>query len=908
MTDDLLSRKKALVQRKLLIFAAIFLFLYSIVLTLSPAVRAHTWNVEYRWSHWLGLLIWLLLISFSQWQIQKKLPNFDPFIFPIAALLSGWGLLTIFRLNPYLGFRQSVWLTIAIFIFLIGIRSSGLLTFLRKYKYLWLFAGMLAIALTLFLGSNPLGYGPRMWLGCCGIYIQPSEPLKLLLVIFLAAYLADREQFSIFPAHWQSHNQNTQPLPPDLIQRLSTPTKLPLLPTIAPTLLIIAIAGSLLLLQHDLGTAFIIFFLFATMVFIATGRKRVLLFSLLLILLAMVAGYLLFDVVQIRIDAWINPWLDPSGSTYQIVQSLIAIANGNILGRGPGIGNPSLIPLSYSDFIFSSITEETGFIGAIAIFTMLAILSGRGILVTLKSTNTYKRYLAAGLTVLLIGQSLLIIGGNIRVFPLTGITLPFVSYGGSSLLTCFFALSLLIKISTDHRKQHLIVHHHQLYLHLLGAIFTAVALLSISTSWWSVIRSDALLSRSDNPRRAIADRSVLRGTIFDRGNSPINLTVGEPGEYYRSYKYPNLSNIVGYNNPLYGQSGIENKMDPYLRGIAGNYGLTIFWNQLLYGQPPPGRNIRLSISLETEKEVDSKMQGKQGAVILLNAKTGEILALSSFPTFDANNLEYEFEKLISDANAPLLNRVTQGAYPVGTSVIPLLYTNSMNTDKREFSSKIESTAKQSLAQQNCSTAVNTSKIKDPLSNYLSSGCRQGIEQAIETLTNKEITSLFKSLGFYTSPQIRLPTSEPSPSPKESESPSEILHSLQISPLQMALSYAPLSTNGAIPAPQIVTSIYLPNNEWAILKPLGKNESVFSSSSTEETANLLAIEGKPFWHVLTLSETRDDNATDEFVTWYIIGTLPSMETNPIVLVVVLEENNPFLAQEIGQLIMEEVIFH
>jgi len=208
--------------------------------------------------------------------------------------------------------------------------------------------------MTLILGTNPLGYGPRLWLGCCGLYFQPSEPLKLLLVVYLAAYLAGLDPFYL------SRHRGS------------------LLPLLAPTLLMTGLAMALLLAQRDLGTASIFIFLYVMVVYAATGDRRILIYGGLTLLLAGAAGYALFDVVRLRVDAWLNPWLDPSGRSYQIVQSLLAVANGGLIGRGPGLGNPTLVPISHADFIFAAIAEEHGLIGIMALLATLALLAVRG--------------------------------------------------------------------------------------------------------------------------------------------------------------------------------------------------------------------------------------------------------------------------------------------------------------------------------------------------------------------------------------------------------------------------------------------------------------------------------------------------------------------------------------------------
>jgi cell division protein FtsW (lipid II flippase) len=646
-----LHRKSQVSQAGLLWIASLFLGLFSLALTLAPAARARSWQVTYPWEHWIGYLVWLAGYWMAHHQVTRFHPGIDARLLPAVALINGWGNLTIWRLAPSFGYRQTLWMVLGLAVFLAGLRLPSDLAFLRRYKYLWLTSGLLLTTLTLIFGTNPLGYGPRLWLGCCGLYLQPSEPLKLLLIVYLSAYFAD----------WSGL----------LASKPATGARrfLPQFQILVPTLLMTGLALLLLLVQRDLGTAFIFIFIYATMVFLATGWRWIPLASGLALAGAGLLGYAVFDVIRLRVDAWINPWLDPAGRSYQIVQSLISVANGGLFGRGPGLGSPTLVPVAHSDFAFTALAEEGGLVNAVGFLVVLSILAYCGLRIAQQAADPFRRYLATGVTAFMAAQSILIMGGNLRLLPLTGVTLPFVSYGGSSLLVSFLILLLLTHISASGSQAQAIPPHEpdrqttiQQFSTFLTLGFIATALV---TGWWAFVRGPDLLTRTDNPRRAVADRIVPRGGLFDRQADPLVQTSGSPGDLERVTLYPALGPILGYSHPTYGQSGLEASLDTVLRGVEGNDPLVIWWNHLLYGQPPPGLDMRLTIDLELQRLADELLSGHMGALVLLNAGNGEILAMSSHPTFDPNQLAEQWNLLVQDPHAPLLNRATQGDYATG---------------------------------------------------------------------------------------------------------------------------------------------------------------------------------------------------------------------------------------------------
>ena len=630
-------------QSQLMRLAALFLALVCTAITLAPAVRLHSWKAELRFNQWIGFGVWLISFSCMHYFLKKRFASADPFLLPITALLSGWGLITIWRLNSSFGMRQSIWLLIAAVIFWAGTRYPSFVSLLRRYKYIWLISGLALTGLTFIFGTYPGGTGPDLWLHIFNIYIQPSEPLKLLLIVYLSAYFADQ-----------------------------TALKLNSLRLLAPTLILIGAACFLLLAQRDLGTGLVFILIYFSIAFLASENNLVPLFGSLFVIGASILGYYSYPVIQGRVNTWLNPWLDPMTSSYQIVQSLIAIASGGLLGRGAGLGTPTLVPISHSDFIFTAIAEEYGLVGSLGLILLFVLLAFRTFYISIYAPNNYRRYLAAGLGTYFSIQALLIIGGNLNLLPLAGITLPFVSYGGSSLIVSFSAVIILIIISDQIEVENTVPSNIKPYVLLGGVFLSAWLVISLASGFWPLLRSNELLTRSDNLRQAINDFYVPRGNLVDRNNESITETSGERGDYQVTLTIPELSNVAGYSNIVYGQAGLEASLDAYLRGLQGNPSSLIWSHSLLYSQRPPGLDVRLSLDVNLQSFADELLTGNKGAVVLINAQTGEILTLASSPTYNTNHLEEYWAEWNEDPDAPFLNRATQGQYYAEIALAPFI--------------------------------------------------------------------------------------------------------------------------------------------------------------------------------------------------------------------------------------------
>jgi cell division protein FtsW (lipid II flippase) len=391
------------------------------------------------WYSLLYGLIFLALFAIAHLGRRFLAPYADPYLLPVTALLSTLGILVIYRINEKLALQQALWLVVGLVVFLLVLVLVRDLRVLRDHRFLIGIAGVLLLVFTAVFGRDI--NGAKLWVHLGPIGFQPGEFAKILLMIFFAAYLEDvREVLTV-----STRRVLGVPLPPFRY--------------LAPLLGIWALSMALMVFMKDLGTSLLFFGALLALMYVATGRFFYVAVGLLLFLAGAALLYKIFPYVQVRVDVWLNPWKDPSGKGYQIVQSLFALAAGGLFGRGLGQGylvlqnGHTIIPALETDFIFSAIGEELGFVGAVAIILLYLIFVYRGFRTALRARDDFARLLAAGLTTIFALQAFLIMGGVMKLIPLTGITLPFVSYGGSSIVANFALLALLLRTSDTVAKQ-----------------------------------------------------------------------------------------------------------------------------------------------------------------------------------------------------------------------------------------------------------------------------------------------------------------------------------------------------------------------------------------------------------------------------------------------------------------------
>jgi len=428
----------------MLIFAAVIVTSALAIVELNQN-RTLSWTLAYYGGGYLAALAVAHLL------IRRYAPYADPLLLPIVALLNGIGLVMIYRLDlareiaavnrgeevpTAQASLQLVWTAVALVFFLVVLLVVRDHTVLQSYAYTLALVGVLFLAVPAVLPASLSEVnGAQIWIKVPGLFsIQPAEFAKIALIIFAAAFLVSKRTV------------------------LSTAGKkifglvLPRARDLGPLIVALLLALLVLVRGKDLGTALLLFGTLLAMIYVATGRVSWLIIGVLGFAGGAYLAYRLFSHVRVRVDIWLDPFGDPLGAGYQLVQSLFGLGTGGIFGTGLGAGRPDIVPFASTDFIMAALGEELGLVGVTAILLCYLLLTARGIRTGLAAKDGFGTLLAGGLAFSLALQTFIVVGGVTRLIPLTGLTTPFLSYGGSSLLANYVILALLVRISDSSRR------------------------------------------------------------------------------------------------------------------------------------------------------------------------------------------------------------------------------------------------------------------------------------------------------------------------------------------------------------------------------------------------------------------------------------------------------------------------
>jgi peptidoglycan glycosyltransferase len=377
----------------------------------------------------LGVIFGLMLVGHLA--LRRLAPNADPILLPTAALLNGVGYVFIARLSTHEARLQAFWTTLGIAAFVATLALVRRARDLERWRYSLAFAGIVLLLLPLAPGIGENINGARLWIHLGSFNFQPGEIAKLALAIFFASIMVERR---------------------DLLSRGTRRVGrfLVLDPRyLAPILVAWGLSLLIFLAENDLGSSFLFFALFIGMLWVATGRAYYLGLGAALFALGSYLALKVIGHAKSRVDTWLNPWPHAGTTGYQIVQGLFSFANGGLFGEGPGQSNAGHLPEASTDLIFAVIADELGLVGATAMLMGYLLMVGTGLRIAIRCDRPFEKLLATGLSLIIGVQTFVIVGGVTRLIPLTGVTLPFVSYGGSSLIANYILLALLLRISHD---------------------------------------------------------------------------------------------------------------------------------------------------------------------------------------------------------------------------------------------------------------------------------------------------------------------------------------------------------------------------------------------------------------------------------------------------------------------------
>ncbi len=629
-----------------------------------------------------------LAVAFVAAHIAVRLtaPNADSAILPIVFVLAGIGITFVTRLAPDMALKQVLWLFISIAAMvgvLIGVRS---LESLARYKYTLGAIGLVLLVLPIFIGTEH--YGSKLWIEIPNVVsFQPGELAKILIVIFLASFLSENRELMSVAVH--------------RVGPLSIPRLRMLLPLLAVWLVSLAIV----VWERDLGSAVLFFGVFVVMLYTATGRWFYPIVSVGLLGIGAVLSYKFFAHVRTRVQIWLDPFGDPTGSSWQIAQSLYSIADGNLMGTGIGQGMATMIPVVESDFIFSAIAEEIGLLGGAAVILLFVLLAVRGLLTAARARSDLSAFMAVGLTASIAIQAFLIVGGVTGLIPLTGVTLPFMSQGGSSLLSSFIAVGLLLRCGHEGTGDQAEVEGAGVSGKVFGShletpesgVLGRIALsrrLTVLTGFFSLIdaaliarlaylqvfKAEEIRSLSSNNHVSAKASTVQRGSILTSDGVTLAESVpDEGGTYRRVYPQGSLaSHTVGYTSAVYGTTGIESTYDDVLGGTRSY----TTWADLLdsfLGTTQAGGDVVLTINSRIQQAAEEVLQGRVGGVVVMEPSTGAILAKASAPTYSNDQLADLFSGVADTQDAPLYDRTTQALYTPGSTFKTVTLAGALET-------------------------------------------------------------------------------------------------------------------------------------------------------------------------------------------------------------------------------------
>lgn len=855
-------------------------------------------------------------------------PGADPAILPVVFTLSGIGITFVTRLQPDASLGQVIFLFLGVALMVGTLAVVKNLEVIKRYKYVLGIAGIILLVLPMFIGTEI--YGSKLWIKIGGFQFQPGEFAKVLIVLFLAGYLAEnRELLSIS-------------------NRTVLGIKFPRLRLLYPLFIVWGVCLLVVAFERDLGSALLFYTIFLIMLYVATGRVSYVIIGLALLAVGAFGMYQIMSHVQVRVAIWLDPFSDAQNLGYQIVQSLFSLADGGLAGVGIGKGMADIIPVVASDMIFAAIGEEMGLLGGSAVLLLFMLFAVRGLTTAARAKSDLAAFSAAGLTAAISFQAFTIVGGATKLIPLTGVTLPFMSQGGSSLLASFVIVALLLRAgdeatgrsteiantSTDLatagyrttvRGSHMrrpaldtpesgLLGRVALANRLTRTVFLFTALFAVligNITYIQVIKASEYQDMPSNNHTINKARFIKRGSIITADGLTLAESIQQAdGTYARSYPNGNLAaHVVGYYSQQYGTMGIENTQNDTLTGSKDYSSWQNALNSLA-GISEPGNSVQLTIDSRIQRAAEQALAGRVGAIVALDPRSGAVLAWASAPTFDNTNIQAAIEAANASggADTSMYDRATLALYTPGSTFKVLTLASALENGLATLDTTYDSPGRMEIGGADVVSIGERGHGKISLAKAFALSSNTVFGQVADGLGAEKLVATARAFGYGQQLGLDFTTAASvMPNPEEmtewelawagAGQPVGQGHTPgpQATVMQNALMAATIANNGIAMNPYVVSQILAPDG--TVLKTTrGHSLGQAVGSGTAEqvkqamldvvqngTGSAAAIAGVKVAGKTGTAETNNANANSTFV-----GFAP-YDTPTVAIAVVIEQN-------------------
>lgn len=855
-------------------------------------------------------------------------PGADPAILPVVFTLSGIGITFVTRLQPDASLGQVIFLFLGVALMVGTLAVVKNLEVIKRYKYVLGIAGIILLVLPMFIGTEI--YGSKLWIKIGGFQFQPGEFAKVLIVLFLAGYLAEnRELLSIS-------------------NRTVLGIKFPRLRLLYPLFIVWGVCLLVVAFERDLGSALLFYTIFLIMLYVATGRVSYVIIGLALLAVGAFGMYQIMSHVQVRVAIWLDPFSDAQNLGYQIVQSLFSLADGGLAGVGIGKGMADIIPVVASDMIFAAIGEEMGLLGGSAVLLLFMLFAVRGLTTAARAKSDLAAFSAAGLTTAISFQAFTIVGGVTKLIPLTGVTLPFMSQGGSSLLASFVIVALLLRAgdeatgrsteiantSTDLaaagyrttvRGSHMrrpaldtpesgLLGRVALANRLTRTVFLFTALFAVligNITYIQVIKASEYQDMPSNNHTINKARFIKRGSIITADGLTLAESIQQAdGTYARSYPNGNLAaHVVGYYSQQYGTMGIENTQNDTLTGSKDYSSWQNALNSLA-GISEPGNSVQLTIDSRIQRAAEQALAGRVGAIVALDPRSGAVLAWASAPTFDNTNIQAAIEAANASggADTSMYDRATLALYTPGSTFKVLTLASALENGLATLDTTYDSPGRMEIGGADVVSIGERGHGKISLAKAFALSSNTVFGQVADGLGAEKLVATARAFGYGQQLGLDFTTAASvMPNPEEmtewelawagAGQPVGQGHTPgpQATVMQNALMAATIANNGIAMNPYVVSQILAPDG--TVLKTTrGHSLGQAVGSGTAEqvkqamldvvqngTGSAAAIAGVKVAGKTGTAETNNANANSTFV-----GFAP-YDTPTVAIAVVIEQN-------------------